>query len=76
MIKLITILESLNAEPRRVTDEENLYLNQLCDELRRAENDAARWHILEREGLNRLDGLGFSENVIVRLNALRRAVMQ
>ena len=49
MLKLITFLENLKAEPRRLTDEENLYLDQIGDELRRAESDAARWRILERE---------------------------
>jgi hypothetical protein len=75
MLKLITILESLKAEPRRLTDEENLYLDQIGDELRRAESDAARWRILEREGLNRLDGFDFSEDVLARLNVVRRAGM-
>jgi len=75
MLKLITILESLKAEPRRLTDEENLYLDQIGHELRQAESDAARWRILEREGLSRLDGFDFSEDVLVRLNAVRRAGM-
>ena len=46
MLNLITILESLKAQPRRLTDEENLYLEQLGDEVHRAEGDAARWRIL------------------------------
>jgi len=75
MLKLITILESLKAKPRRLTDEESLYLDQIGDELRRAESDAARWRILEREGLNRLDGFDFSEDVLARLNVVRRAGM-
>jgi hypothetical protein len=42
MLKLITILQSLKAQPRQLTDEENLYLHELSDELRRAGSDAAR----------------------------------
>lgn len=75
MLKLITILESLKTEPRRLTDEENLYLDQLGDELRRAESDAARWRILEREGLHRLEGFDFSEDMLARLTTVRRAAM-
>jgi hypothetical protein len=58
-----------------LTDEENLYLAQLHVELRRATSDAARWRILEREGLSRIDGLDFSEDVIAKLTAVRRAAM-
>ena len=75
MLNLITILENLKAQPRRLTDEENLYLEQLGDEVHRAEGDAARWRILEREGLSRLDGFNFSEDVIEKLTAVRRAAM-
>lgn len=75
MLKLITILENLKAQPRRLTEEENLYLNQIGDELRRAESDAARWRILEREGLSHLDGFNFSEDVIAKLSEVRRAAM-
>ena len=48
---------------------------QLGDEVHRAEGDAARWRILEREGLSRLDGFNFSEDVIEKLTAVRRAAM-
>lgn len=75
MLKLITILEDLKLQPRQLTEEENLYLNQIGDELRRAESDAARWRILEREGLSRLDGFNFSEDVIAKLTEVRRAAM-
>ena len=75
MLKLITILQSLKTQPRQLTDEEDLYLHQLGDELRRAGSDAARWHILEREGLSRLDGFNFSEDVIAKLSDVRRAAM-
>ncbi len=75
MLNLITILESLKAQPRLLNDEENLYLDQLGDEVRRAGSDAARWRILEREGLSRLDGFNFSEDVIEKLTAVRRAAM-
>ncbi len=75
MLKLISILESLKAQPRLLNDEENLYLDQLGDEVRRAGSDAARWRILEREGLSRLDGFNFSEDVIAKLTQVRRAAM-
>ncbi|MDP2431803.1 MAG: hypothetical protein Q8O33_07210 [Pseudomonadota bacterium] len=75
MLKLITILESLKAHPRLLSDEENLYLDQLGDEVRRAGSDAARWRILEREGLSHLDGFNFSEDVIAKLTEVRRAAM-
>ncbi|MFA7281321.1 MAG: hypothetical protein WC100_14655 [Sterolibacterium sp.] len=75
MLKLITILQDLKNQPRRLTDEENLYLDQIGDELRRSRSDAARWRIFEREGLNRLDGLDFSEDVIAKLTDVRRAAM-
>lgn len=75
MLKLISILESLKAQPRLLNDEENLYLDPLGDEVRRAGSDAARWRILEREGLSRLDGFNFSEDVIAKLTEVRRAAM-
>ena len=75
MLKLISILENLKAQPRRLTDEENLYLDQIGDEFRRAGSDAARWRIFEREGLSRLDGFDFNEDVIAKLIDVRRAAM-
>lgn len=75
MLKLITILENLKVQPRQLTEEKNLYLNQIGDELRRAGSDAARWRILEREGLSRLDGFNFSEDVLAKLSEVRRAAM-
>ena len=75
MSKLITILESLKMHPRRLTDEENLYLEGLGDELRGARSDAARWHILEREGLTRLDGFDLSDDVLAELSRVRRAAL-
>ncbi len=75
MLKLITILESLKQQPRQLTEEEDLYLNALGDELRRANSDAARWRILEREGLTRLDGFAFSDDVLAKLSVVRRAAM-
>jgi hypothetical protein len=75
MLKLITILEDLKLKPRPLTDEENLFLNQLGDELRRATNNAERWQILEREGLTRLNDFNFSEDVIAKLTEIRRAAM-
>ena len=75
MLKLITILQSLKEQPRQLTDEEDLYLNELGDELQRANSDAARWRILEREGLNQLDGFAFSDDVLAKLSDVRRAAM-
>lgn len=75
MLKLITILEDLKVQPRQLTEEENLYLHQVGEELRRAESDGARWRILEREGLSRLDGFNFTEDVIAKLTEVRRAAM-
>lgn len=74
-MKLAILLQDLKAQPRRLTEEENLYLNQIGDELRRAGSDAARWRILEREGLTHIDGFNFSEDVIAKLNDVRRAAM-
>ena len=75
MLKLITLLQNLKDQPRPLTDEENLYLDQIGNELRRATSDAARWHIFEREGLSRLDGFDFDDEVIAKLIDVRRAAM-
>jgi len=75
MLKLISILQDLKAQPRRLSDEENLYLDQIGDELRCAGSDATRWRILEREGLSCFDGFDFSEDVIAKLTDVRRAAM-
>lgn len=75
MLKLISIMEELNAHPRQCTIEENLYLMQVGQELARAESDAGRWRILEREGLSRIDGFDFSEEIMAELTKVRRAAM-
>lgn len=77
MLKLVTILENLKAAPRPLTDEENLYLDELTEELRRADCNAARWRILEREGLGRLDieAYGFDDDLLDCLLGFRRAAM-
>ncbi|MGH7345668.1 MAG: hypothetical protein ACREK4_12205 [Candidatus Rokuibacteriota bacterium] len=75
MIKLISILESLKAKPRRLTEEENLYLEQLTDEVRRADSDTARWRILEREGFTQIEGFDFDEEVLAKLNEIRRSAL-
>ncbi len=72
---LISILQSLRDQPRRLTDDENLYLAHLTDEIRRATSDAARWRIMEREGLSHLDGFAFDTDVIGKLTDIRRAAM-
>lgn len=77
MLKFITILDSLKAKPRRLTIEEDRYLDELTDELRRADSDTARWRILEREGLAQLDieAYGFDADLLDHLLGLRRASM-
>ena len=75
MLKLMTILESLKQQPRQLTAEEDRYLDQVGDELRRAESDAARWRILEREGLADFDRIGFDEDLAATLAGLRRSAM-
>lgn len=74
-MNLITILNSLKARPRTLTEEENFYLHELHLELRRAANDAARHRILEREGLTARDGFDFDDEVIRKLDDLRRATL-
>lgn len=73
MLKLINIMESLKAHPRQLTDEESLYLIQLGMELDQAQSDAGRWRILEREGLNRIDGMDFSDETLKVLSRFQRA---
>ena len=74
-MKLVTILQSLRDQPRRLTDDENLYIEHLADELKRAPSDAARWRIVEREGLTRLDSFDFDADVLGKLTEIRRAAM-
>ena len=62
-MQLITILQSLRERPRPLSDEENLYLDHITDEIRRAPSDAARWRILEREGINRPDVMAFDHDI-------------
>ena len=74
-MQLITILQSLRERPRPLSDEENLYLDNITDEIRRAPSDAARWRILEREGINRPDVMAFDQDILATLTTLRRATM-
>ena len=74
-MQLIIILQSLRECPRRLTDEENLYIEHLFSEIKRAPSDAARWHIFEREGLSRMDGFDFDADVIGKLVEIRRGAM-
>jgi hypothetical protein len=74
-MKLISILQSLRELPRSLSDEENLYLDHITDEIRRAPSDAARWRILEREGINRPDVMAFDQDILATLTTLRRATM-
>ncbi len=77
MMNLISIIESLKARPRRLTNEENLYLDHLADEMRRAESDAAQWRILQREGLDQIDieHYGFDTDLLEHVLSLRRESM-
>jgi len=75
MINLMTIFARLKDGMQQLTDEENLYLNQLGDEIRRAGSDAARWRILQREGLDRIDGFNLDRDVMEKLRKLQRAAM-
>ena len=75
MITLISILQSLRDHPRLLTDEENLYLDHLRDELRKAESDGIRWRILQREGLPQVEGWNLEDDVIAKLAGIRRASM-
>lgn len=77
MLNLIAIIESLKAKPRCLTDEENLYLDHLASEIRRAESDAARWRILQREGLDQIDieHYGFDADLLDQVLSLRRESM-
>ena len=75
IMKLISILKSLQEHPRPMTDDENLYIEHLGDELRRAPSDAARWRIMEREGLTRLDGFDFDADILGKLTEIRRSAM-
>ena len=74
-MKLITILQSLRNQSRPLTDEENLYIVHLTDEIQRASSDSARWRIVEREGITRIDGFDFDAEVLGRLTEIRRAAM-
>ena len=74
-MQLILILQSLRERPRRLTDEENLYLDHITSEIRPAPSDAVRWHIFEREGLSRMDGFDFDADVIGKLVEIRRGAM-
>ena len=74
-MQLITILQSLRELPRPFSDEENLYLDHNTDEIRRAPSDAARWRILEREGIHRPDVMAFDLDILATLTTLRRATM-
>ena len=77
MPNLIQIMESLREQPRPLNAEEDAYLNTLMDEVASAENDAQRWRILEREGMNRIniEAYGFDADVLAHVFKLRRASM-
>ena len=74
-MQLIMISQSLRERPRRLTDEENLYVGHIFSEIKRAPSDAARWHIFEREGLSRMDSFDFDADVIGKLTEIRRGAM-
>jgi hypothetical protein len=75
-MKLATLLDSLKIQPRPLTDEENLYLVQITESLSQVEGYDARWRILEREGLRRLDGMALFESLILKLAAAQCAALK
>ena len=75
MINLATLLADLKRQPRPITHDEDLYLNDLAQELRRAPNDPARWRILEREGINTFDWSDAEQDVLNRMTALHRGAL-
>lgn len=75
MLTLMTLLLDLQRARRPLTAEEDLFLHQISDEIRRAPSDAARWQILKREGFSHPDDLPVDQDVLSRLQALHRASM-
>jgi hypothetical protein len=76
MLNLATILEDLKAPARQLTENENLYLTQLTEELRQAGSYTVRWRILEREGVSRQNGLVKFEEIILKLAAAQCAALK
>ncbi|MCM8595171.1 hypothetical protein [Accumulibacter sp.] len=72
---LLTLLEDLKRQPRALTPEEDLYLQRIGDEIRRAPHDTARWRVLEREGFHEFDWSTADADLFAKLTALRRAGM-
>jgi len=75
MINLATLLADLKRQPRPLTNDEDRYLNDLAQELRRAPTDPARWRILEREGINTFDWSDAEQDVLNMMTTLHRAAL-
>jgi len=71
--KNITTFEGSDRAP--FVDEENLYLDHITSEIRRAPSDTTRWDILEREGISRPDVMAFDQDILATLTTLRCATM-
>lgn len=75
MPTIAKILADLKRQPRALTSDEDIYLSDLAQELRRAPNDTARWRILEREGINTFDWSDAEDDVLNKMVALRRSAL-
>lgn len=75
MANLGTLLADLKHQPRQLTNDEDTYLSDLAQELRRAPNDTARWRILEREGIHKVDWSDAEHDVLDKMTALHRAAL-
>jgi hypothetical protein len=72
MPRLLDILIDLKACPRPLTEEEDRFLNDLTTEFAGANDDVARWRIMEREGLTAFDDFGFDRDLFQHLTRLRQ----
>ncbi|MBP6707690.1 MAG: hypothetical protein KA223_00875 [Candidatus Accumulibacter sp.] len=75
MANLGTLLDDLKRQPRHLTNDEDIYLSDLAQELRRAPSDTARWRILEREGINKVDWSDAEQDVLDKMTALYRVAL-
>ena len=75
MMNLGSLLNDLKRKPRPVTTDEDIYLNEVAQEIRRAPNDTARWRILEREGINKVDWSDAEKDVLEKMLALQRKAL-
>ncbi len=74
-MKLLTIMESLRAQARRMTEDENSHADEIAIEIHHAKTETSIRNIYEREGLTELEEHEFVEVILGRLSALRRTTM-